>query len=210
EAVPVTEEAVATYRDLARDNPAFVPDLAMSLNNLGGRYSEVGRRHEAVPVTEEAVALRRDLARDNPAFVPDLASALNNLGVRYSEVGRRHEAVPVAEEAVATYRDLARDNLVFVPDLASALNSLGIRYREVGRDSEGDAIWEATLAAFGSFQTSVELLLRRSSSRESAPQAVSDLTRAASLLGADDYEIHGRHHRTARAIRGSSKSEFDT
>ena len=88
EAVGPTEEAVRLYRALAADNPAFVPNLAMSLNNLGVRYSQVGRRAEAVGPTEEAVRLRRALAADNPAFVPDLASALNNLGIRYSEVER--------------------------------------------------------------------------------------------------------------------------
>jgi hypothetical protein len=110
---------------------------------------------------------------------------------------------------VALRRVLAKDNPAFVPDLALALNNLGIRYSEVGRAGEGDAAWEATLAALGSPQTSVELLIRRSSSRQSASQAVSDLTRGATLLGDDDYEMHGRLHGTARAIREEGQREFD-
>ena len=55
EAVAPTEEAVNAYRGLAADNPAFLPDLAMALNNLGIRYSEVGRPAEAVAPAEEAV-----------------------------------------------------------------------------------------------------------------------------------------------------------
>jgi len=61
------------------------------LNNLGIRYSEVGRRQEAVGPVEEAVALWRGLAEQNAVFVPDLAMALNNLRDRYSEVGRDRE-----------------------------------------------------------------------------------------------------------------------
>ena len=139
DAVAPAEEAVQLYRDLARDNPAFLPDLASALNNLGIRYSEVGRRQDAVAPAEEAVQLCRDLARDNPAFLPDLARALNNLGIRYSEVGRGQDAVAPAEEAVQLRRDLARDNPAFLPDLASALNNLGIRYGEVGRGQDAVA-----------------------------------------------------------------------
>ncbi|MEU5193387.1 hypothetical protein AB0G86_04895, partial [Streptomyces scabiei] len=46
EAVAPTEEAVRLRRALAEGNPAFVPDLAMALNNLGVHYSEVGRKAE--------------------------------------------------------------------------------------------------------------------------------------------------------------------
>ena len=64
------EEAVAIYRrlsDPAAGNPAaHLPDLASSLNNLGIRYSAVGRREEALAPAEEAVAIRRRLAGGDP------------------------------------------------------------------------------------------------------------------------------------------------
>ncbi|HEX7134064.1 MAG TPA: tetratricopeptide repeat protein, partial [Iamia sp.] len=128
EAVPPLEEAVRLRRQLAAENPAFVPDLATALNNRGIRYGEVGRSVEAVAPLEEAVRLRRQLAAGNPAFVSDLASALNNLGGCYSELGRGEEAVAPAEESVRLRRALAAENPAFVPDLASALNNLGIHY----------------------------------------------------------------------------------
>ena len=87
-------------RELSQSNPAFLPNLAGALNNLGIRYSELGRREEALQPTEEAVRIRRELSQSNPAFLPDLASALNNLGVRYSELGRREEALLPTEVAV--------------------------------------------------------------------------------------------------------------
>jgi tetratricopeptide (TPR) repeat protein len=64
---------------LAADNPAYLPDLAMALNNLGNHYSELGRHHDALPPTEEATDTYRDLAVHNPAYLPNLAGALNNL-----------------------------------------------------------------------------------------------------------------------------------
>ncbi len=56
------------YRALAEENPAYLPDLARALNNLGIRYSAVGRRADAVAPTEEAVTLRRVQAEENPAL----------------------------------------------------------------------------------------------------------------------------------------------
>jgi tetratricopeptide (TPR) repeat protein len=73
----------------------------MSLNNLGNRLSELGRREEALQAAEEAVEIRRGLAETRPdALLPDLAGSLNNLGNRLSELGRREEALQAAEEAV--------------------------------------------------------------------------------------------------------------
>ena len=58
------------------------------MNNLGARYSEVGRGAEAMAPTEEAVAGCREQAADNPAHPPDLATALTNLVPAYSAVAR--------------------------------------------------------------------------------------------------------------------------
>mgnify|MGYP000852443472 CR=1 FL=1 len=77
QALPVTEEAVTLYRDLATRYPdRYTPDLARSLTNLGIRFSELGKPDQALPVTEEAVTLRRDLATRYPdRYTPDLARA---------------------------------------------------------------------------------------------------------------------------------------
>ncbi|MFF4340602.1 tetratricopeptide repeat protein [Kitasatospora sp. NPDC001540] len=132
EAVPLTEEAVRLYRELAEQNPALLPDLAGSLTYLGVRYGEVGLRVEAVPFAEEAVRLYRELVEQNPAYVPSLAGSLTHLGVRYGEVGRRVEAVPFAEEAVRLYRELVEQSPAYVPNLAGSLTNLGACYGEVG------------------------------------------------------------------------------
>jgi energy-coupling factor transporter ATP-binding protein EcfA2 len=135
-AVDAGETGMAILRELAAANPAFRGDLASSLNNLGIRYSELGRRAEALPPSEEAVAIYRELAAANPAFRGDLARSLNNLGIRYSALGRRAEALLPTEEAVAIRRELAAANPAFRNDLASSLTNLGNRYSELGRRAE--------------------------------------------------------------------------
>jgi tetratricopeptide (TPR) repeat protein len=139
EALAPTEEAVTIYRRLTETNPAaYLPDLAMSLNNLGNWLAEVGRRQEALAATEEAVTIHRRLTEANPAaYLPNLAAALNNLGLRLAEVGRRQEALAPTEEAVTIYRRLTETNpAAYLPNLAAALNNLGLRLAEVGRRQE--------------------------------------------------------------------------
>ncbi|MFC8850687.1 tetratricopeptide repeat protein, partial [Micromonospora sp. NPDC057141] len=106
---------------------AYLPELAGSLNNLGLRLSELGRREEALPPAEEAAAIYRRLAEAIPgAYLPELAGSLNNLGLRLSELGRREEALPPVEEAVTIRRRLAGANpAAFLPDLATSLWAYG-------------------------------------------------------------------------------------
>jgi tetratricopeptide (TPR) repeat protein len=113
---------------LAEANPAaYLPDLASSVNNLGNRLSEVGRREEALVPAEEAVTINRGLAEANPAaYLPGLAVALGNLAIRLSKVGRRQDALVPAEEAMIIYRGLAEaDPAVYLPELAMSLWAIG-------------------------------------------------------------------------------------
>ena len=138
-AVSAADESRLIYRELAEKNPgAFLPNLAMSLNNVGTMLSELGRREEALAATEESVDIRRKLADKNPgAFLPDLAMSLNNLGNRLSELGRREEALAATEEAVKIRRKLAEKNSgAFLPNLATSLGSLGRVLRGMERHKE--------------------------------------------------------------------------
>ena len=148
EALAATEEAVDIRRKLANKNPdAFLPDLAMSLNNLGAILSELGKREEALVATEEAVEKYRQLAKKNPdAFLPDLAASLNNLGNRLSELGKREEALVATEEAVEIRRQLAKKNPdAFLPDLAMSLGAHGSVLRGMERHKEAAESFEEGL-----------------------------------------------------------------
>ncbi len=205
------EVGIETLRSLVhQEETAFRPDLAMALNNLGNRYSEVGRRQEAVAPTEEAVSLYRELATTNPAFRPDLAMALNNLGIRYSEVGRRQEAVAPTEEAVSLRRELATTNPAFRPDLAMALNNLGICYREIGRGNEADGIWDTVIHSLENRSDKAFLLLRRAEARDPQDElVVNDVLAARSLIPDDDSDLISDLHALSRERRRHNPSAFD-
>ena len=110
EALAASSEAVAIYRRLAKERPdAFLPDLAMSLNNQSGRLTRAGAARGGAGGERGG---RRDpaAARGHAAgCVPhELAMSLNNRSVQLSDVGRREEALAASEEAVAIWRRLAK------------------------------------------------------------------------------------------------------
>ncbi|MFJ2720670.1 tetratricopeptide repeat protein, partial [Streptomyces sp. NPDC087437] len=137
-------------RQVAQDNPAYSPNLAGSLFNLGRRFAEVGRRAEALTTTEQAVAIYRQLAAGHPeTYEPNFAAMLGNLSNRLAEVGRQAEALTASEEAVAVYRRLAADDPdTHEPNLAALLGTLGTRLAGVGRRAEALVTTEQAMAIY--------------------------------------------------------------
>ncbi|MEU4510926.1 hypothetical protein AB0G05_15660, partial [Nonomuraea wenchangensis] len=144
QALETIQEAVTIRRTLAQTNPAaFLPDLAMSLNNLSIQQSEAGDRAQALETIQEAVTICSALAQTNPAaFLPDLAMSLNNLSIQQSEAGDRAGALETIQEAVTICSALAQTNpAAFLPDLASSLNNLADRLTELERADETAEAW---------------------------------------------------------------------
>ena len=109
EALTAINEAVTAYRALAETRPdAFLPDLAMSLNNqssMPGGPGTAGRGADR----DQRSRHRRPGARETrpDAFLPDLAMSLNNQSSCLAGLGRREEALTAINEAVTAYRALA-------------------------------------------------------------------------------------------------------
>jgi len=94
EALTATFKGVELLRTMAEKQPeAFLPDLAMSLDHLGIRFSKLGDQQAALQATREAVDYFRKLAEKQPeAFLPELARALYNLGIGFISLNRHKEA----------------------------------------------------------------------------------------------------------------------
>ena len=132
-AQPWYEESLAIHRRLAGANPdTYLPDVAMTLNNLGNLYRD---RHDvaaAQAAYDEAFHIYRRLAAANPdTYLPKVATTLNNLGNLYSD---RHDvaaAQAAYDEALHIYRRLADANPdTYLPDLAMTLNNLAVLYSD--------------------------------------------------------------------------------
>ncbi len=96
----LTRHLTDLYRQLAEAAPAaYLPNLAVLLNNLSNRLAELGRREESLGLIEKAVAIYRRLAETAPAaYEPALATALNNLSILLTELGREAPAAAVHDE----------------------------------------------------------------------------------------------------------------
>ncbi|MCP4304733.1 MAG: tetratricopeptide repeat protein [bacterium] len=125
------EEAVTGLRTAASNDPESIPDLAVSLGNLGVARDDVDHRG-ALEVKTEAVTLLRLAATDNPAHTPHLARGLGKLSVTCGHLGTHEGARAHLEEAVDLLRVAAAPDPAHTPDLADALNSLGGANSDLG------------------------------------------------------------------------------
>ena len=106
-----------TYRQLAKANAAaYLPDVAMTLNNLAILYGDIQRLQEAEEAYQEALMTYRQLAKANAvAYLPNVATTLNNLAILYGDIQRLQEAEEAYQEALMTYRQLAKANARGLP-----------------------------------------------------------------------------------------------
>ena len=143
------EEAVAMYRKLAEAKPdAFLPYLAMSLNNLSIRLGVVGRQEEGLRAAEEAVKMCRKLAADKPeGFLPYLATSLSNLGSHLGGLGRAEAGLKAVEESVELLRELTTVGPPYLlSHLATTLTRRSWLLDQLGRPDEARATAEEAMA----------------------------------------------------------------
>ena len=141
EAVQLYVEALQIYRQLAESNPdAYMPRVAMTLNNLAALQRALGRYVEGEKNYVEALRIRRQLAESNPdAYMPRVAMTLNNLANLQSDLGRYVEAEKNYVEALRIRRQLAESNPdAYMPDVALTLNNLANLQSDLGRYVEGE------------------------------------------------------------------------
>ncbi|MCL2848387.1 MAG: tetratricopeptide repeat protein, partial [Firmicutes bacterium] len=74
EAIKYYELYLPIVKDLAKANPdAYLPDVAGTLNNLGGLQGTTNKHDDAEASFNEALEIRRNLAKVNPnAYLPDV------------------------------------------------------------------------------------------------------------------------------------------
>jgi tetratricopeptide (TPR) repeat protein len=109
-------EALGIRRDLAAKNPdAFLPDVAMTLNNLAILHRDRNELAIALKEYEEALGIYRDLAAKNPdAFLPDVAMTLVNLSIFYlQDQPDRERSIALAREAMEIARQFQQIPIIY-------------------------------------------------------------------------------------------------
>ena len=136
EALPVFQQALGIYRNIAKVDRTYQKSLARALKNLATIYRLLDQRKNAMPLMQEAILMYRELLAEQPALKEDLADLLDMQGADYSRLQQRQEALVASREAVRLRRQLVDLNAANQSDLAISLANLAIRLREFGRLQE--------------------------------------------------------------------------
>ncbi|WP_051210929.1 tetratricopeptide repeat protein [Runella zeae] len=126
-AVSFYAKALDIYRALAEVNPqTYMPDVAMTLNNLANVNSILNQFDAAQNQYYGALEIYRALTESNPqTFMSDVAMTLNNLANVNSILNQFDTAQNQYEEALKIYRALVIDNpQKLMSDVAMTLNNL--------------------------------------------------------------------------------------
>jgi tetratricopeptide (TPR) repeat protein len=140
------------YRRLAETNPAYLPDVAMSLASLGVSLSQLGRQEDALASSQEAAELYRRLAETNPAtYLPDLAQGLGAFAWVRARIGLDLPAALTAvEEAISIHEDLVKQlPEAFADKLLEMQGILADILDGLGRDTEAAQLRRRIAGASG-------------------------------------------------------------
>ena len=126
------EVALALYRGLAKTNPQnYLPDLAMTLNNLGALQRDKNEFDKAEKSFLEALEAYQKLAEVNPqSYLPNVAMTLNNLGNLQRNKNELNKAEKSYLEALEIRQQLAKTSpSAFEIDLAQTHINLSLFFR---------------------------------------------------------------------------------
>ena len=137
QAEPLFEQALH-IREATLD--ADDPDIAISLNNLGGVYQAQGRYEEGELLFKQALDFNEKILGTNHYST---AMSLNNLAHLYQAQGRYEEAELLFKQALDIYKKVPEVNH---PDAAASLNNLANLYRDQGRYEEAEPLHKQSLA----------------------------------------------------------------
>jgi hypothetical protein len=71
------------------------PDIALSLNNVGLAYRDLGQKEKGLQYQEQALTMRQALYQGNH---PDIATYLNNVGLAYDNLGDKLKALELHKQ----------------------------------------------------------------------------------------------------------------
>ena len=131
----------------ARNREAWLPDVAITLTNLGNLHWKKNEYSTAETFYQEALIIRKKLAVKNPeTHLPNVANTLNNLGVLHHDRNEYPQAEASYKDALKTYKELTvRNPDVYLPYVAVTLNNLGILHKDQNEYPAAEASYKEAL-----------------------------------------------------------------
>lgn len=164
DALVVSQEMLAIYRDLAERDPSTRrAGLVRALQDTSSYMGQHRRPREALAVIEEAVQLSRQLENDGA-----LARALSWSGWCWCVIGQHKKAIEVASEGIEVTRALiVNEPTTHLPQLASDIQRLSWYWYKRGRSKEALSMLQEAV--------SIHRTLAQDNSADHLPQLASCL-----------------------------------
>jgi tetratricopeptide (TPR) repeat protein len=128
------QENLQIKRSLTKENPfTYLPDIAITLDNLAKLHYTKNELVQAQDKYEEALEIKRVLAKENShSFLSEVANILNNLAVLHYSKNEFGAAQGYYEEALKIRKSLAKEYpKMYLPDLATMLNNLAVLLQDI-------------------------------------------------------------------------------
>ncbi|XP_035672120.1 uncharacterized protein LOC118413081 [Branchiostoma floridae] len=120
----------ALQDDLSKYGNAAHPNIAHSLNSLGGAWSDLGDKKKAIGYFEQALDMRRSIYGESTAHA-DIVVSLTNLGNAWIELGDQENANSYYEQALHMALSIHGENTAH-PNIAGLLNCMGGLWKSLG------------------------------------------------------------------------------
>ena len=140
QALELLEQALATRRELDRQQGRPAPETATLISNAGLMYYLSGQHQPAGELFEQALEIRR---RVLPPDHPDIAQTLTNYGLMLKDSGQADRSVERLEEALAIRRRGLRPGHV---GIAEAELNLAGALRRAGEPERAGPMFESAVA----------------------------------------------------------------
>ncbi|QQV74492.1 hypothetical protein H6P87_00026 [Rickettsia tillamookensis] len=132
------KEALKIFQELQGSHP----NVANSLNDVGGAYQNLGKISEGLKYQEAALKMLKALYQGNHHSI---ALSLNNVGVAYGKLGNTKEELKYKKQALNMLKEQYQSNY---HDIALCLNSVGLAYQNLGKISDGLKYQELALELY--------------------------------------------------------------
>ncbi|XP_035681468.1 kinesin light chain 1-like [Branchiostoma floridae] len=141
-AVSYYEQSLQMNRSIYGEDTAH-PDIAMSLNNLGNTFADLGDHRKAISYNEQPLKMNRRIYGMDTAH-PHIASSLNSLGDAWSDLGDYTKAFSYYEQALQMKRSIYGEDTPH-PEIANSFNNLGTACCKIGDHRKAVRYFEQSL-----------------------------------------------------------------
>ena len=143
--VSYLERALAIKEQSYQETPNH-PDIAMTLNNLGNAWGDLGDARQAVSYYQRALAMKEQVYQETPNH-PEIASTLVGLGNVWSDLGDARQGVSFYDRALAIFEQSYQATPNH-PDIANTLNNLGNAWGDLGDARQAISFHQRALAIY--------------------------------------------------------------